>query len=164
MLNLIANIHSDNNRFYYFHAGVSKSVIVPQNAYTLASLIAKLSDLLNAQSTITVTQTVVDNALQLTFSSAIRFEDGPDSLWRRLGFTPATNSSFIVSKTVHLANRIFNLSQTPTIFIQLTNTAMQGDLIQQQHFAVPNLSAFGGWVSYVADKSGDQQTITADQS
>jgi hypothetical protein len=29
---------------------------------------------------------------------------------------------------------------------------------------VPNLSAFGGYVTYVADRAGDQQTITADQS
>jgi hypothetical protein len=155
MLNLIANVHSDNNRFYYFHAGVSKAIVVPQNAYTLSALVLKLSDLLNAQSTITVIHTIVDNAIQLTFSQAIRFEDGPDSLWRRLGFTPATNSSFTVSKTVHTGNRIFNLSQTPTIFVQLTNTAMRGDLIQQQHFAVPNLSAFGGYVTYVADRAGD---------
>lgn len=117
MLNLIANVHSDNNRFYYFHAGVSKSVIVPQNAYTLATLVAKLNDLLTAQSLINASYAVVDNALQLTFSQAIRFEDGPDSLWRRLGFTPATNTSFSISKAVHLANRNFNLSQTPTVFM-----------------------------------------------
>lgn len=48
MLNVIANVHSDNNNFYYFHAGVSKSVVIPQNAYSITSLVAKLSELLNA--------------------------------------------------------------------------------------------------------------------
>jgi len=68
MLNVIANVHADNNKFYYFHAGTSKVVTIPQNAYSLSNLVTKLSDLLNAQSVITVTSAVVDNAVQLTFS------------------------------------------------------------------------------------------------
>lgn len=162
MLNLIANVHSDNNRFYYFHAGLSKVAVIPQNAYSITTLIAKLNEVLTLQSGLTVTHAVVDNAIQLTFSQIIRFEDGTDSLWKRLGFSPDTNTSFTVGKTVHIANKIFNLSQSPTIFAQITNTSLQGDLIQSQHFAIPNLSAFGGWVSFVADKSGDQQTVVAD--
>lgn len=39
---------------------------------------------------------------------------------------------------------------------------MKGDIVGNQHFAVPNLSAFGGFVSYICDKSGDQQTISSD--
>lgn len=39
---------------------------------------------------------------------------------------------------------------------------MKGDVIGNQHFAVPNLSSFGGFVSYISDRAGDQQTITGD--
>lgn len=42
------------------------------------------------------------------------------------------------------------------------NAGMKGDIVGNQHFAVPNLSSFGGFVSYVCDKAGDQQTISSD--
>lgn len=63
MLNVLSNIHADNNTFYYIHLGVTKFIEIPQNSYTLATLVSKMSELLTTQSSITVTHQVVDNKL-----------------------------------------------------------------------------------------------------
>lgn len=43
--------------------------------------------------------------------------------------------------------------------MQIKNCGFIGDIIQNQHFAIPNLSSYGSYVSYIAQKSDDQQTI-----